>query len=115
MAPPSAAAWLAELAGRAGWRCYVARDGQNAVASGAFRQDGTTAWLSVAATLKSHRGRGGQSSLVARRIADALASDCTHIVTETGDDTPERPNPSLRNLLRAGFEVVHWRDSLGPK
>jgi hypothetical protein len=113
--PELAAPWLAELVERTGWRCYVARDGAKAVAAAAFRKSGTSAWLGVAATLSTHRGRGAQSALLARRIADAIASDAPQVITETGDDTPERPNPSLRNILRSGFEIVHWRRSLGPR
>ena len=67
------------------------------------------AWLGYGATLESHRGRGGQSAMFARRLADARAAGCRLAITETGEDTPEEPNPSYRNMLRAGFELAYLR------
>jgi hypothetical protein len=36
------------------------------------------------------------------------------LVTETAEDTPERPNPSDRNMLRAGFRLAYLRDNVMP-
>ena len=36
------------------------------------------------------------------------------IVTETGEDTPQAPNPSYRNMIRAGFRLAHFRDNWAP-
>jgi hypothetical protein len=52
--------------------------------------------------------------LLARRVADALAQGCRVIVTETGEDTADAPNPSFRNMMRTGFRTVHFRDNWGP-
>jgi hypothetical protein len=54
------------------------------------------------------RGRGGQSTLMRMRIDAARELGCRHVVTQTHDDLPDHPNPSLRNMRRAGFEEVLW-------
>ena len=97
------------LLGAPGWRQYLAFDGDTPVAAGALLVQGQTAWLGLGATLASHRGRGGQGALMARRIREALALGCRDIFTETGEQTPERPNPSYRNMLRAGFRLLYLR------
>ena len=47
--------------------------------------------------------------MFARRLHDARAAGCRFAVVETGEDTPEEPNPSYRNMLRAGFELAYFR------
>jgi hypothetical protein len=95
--------------GRPGWSHYVSFDGDDAVGTGATFVTADVAWLGYGATLESHRGRGGQSSMFARRLADARTAGCRLAITETGEDTPEEPNPSYRNMLRAGFELAYLR------
>lgn len=112
--PPALTPWLVALAHRPGWRTYVGWDGDTPVSSAALRITADTAWCGLAATLPTHRGRGGQSALFARRIADALDAGCRLIVTETGEDTPQAPNPSYRNMIRAGFRLTHFRDNWAP-
>jgi len=112
--PPLLAPWLVALAARPGWRSYVGWDGNTAVAAAALRIDGGTAWCGLGATLPDHRGRGGQSAMFARRIADAAAAGCHVVVTETGEDTEAAPNPSYRNMVRTGFRLAHFRDNWGP-
>lgn len=102
---------LAATVGRAGWRSYVARDGGRAVATGMLFVHGRDAWLGWGATLASHRGRGAQSALVARRLRDARAMGATHARVETADDLPGQPNPSFRNMRRAGFTLLYRRPS----
>lgn len=103
--------WIATMVGRTGWRHYLALDGERPVATGALFVQGDVGWLGFASTLPSHRGRGAQSALLARRIRDAAGLGCRHVATETGEDLPERPNPSFRNMIRAGFEVAYLRDN----
>ena len=95
--------------GRPGWSHYMGFDGDVPVATGATFVTADVAWLGFGATLESHRGRGGQSAMFARRLADARIAGCRLAITETGEDTPEEPNPSYRNMLRAGFEVAYLR------
>ena len=71
--------------------------------------NGEVGWLGFAGTLKTHRKRGGQGALFARRIKDGLALGCKWFVTETGEDTPENPNPSYHNMLRSGFKLAYLR------
>lgn len=112
--PPALAHWLVAVVGRPGWRSYIGWDGAQPVATGALYVKGDTAWCGLGATLPSHRGRGGQCALLARRVVDALAQGCRVVVTETGEDTADAPNPSFRNMLRTGFRVVHFRDNWAP-
>jgi GNAT superfamily N-acetyltransferase len=107
--PPPIRPWFAALLGRPGWRVWVAQDGARVVACGALFVAGAHAWLGVGATLPEHRGRGAQSALLAARIAGARESGCTAIVTETGEPIAGEPNPSLANILRAGFTKVASR------
>lgn len=106
--PPVVGPWLARLVGRDGWRMYGSYDGDELVGGGALHIDDGVGWLGIGATLPSHRGRGGQRAVMARRIADAIAAGCTTITTETGI-LPGHPNPSLRNMLRSGFELAYER------
>ncbi len=62
--------------GRAGWRHYLAFDGDRAVAIGALFVDGEAGWLGGGATLPAYRGRGAQGALIARRIRDAAELGC---------------------------------------
>jgi hypothetical protein len=106
--PPVMAEWSASLVGRDRWRAYGAFDGDALVGAGALFCDGDIGWLGMGGTLPFHRGRGAQGAVMARRIADAIAVGCTTIATETGI-LPGRPNPSLDNMLRCGFEIAYER------
>ncbi len=100
---------LAALVGRPEWRHYLSFDGDTPVVAAALFVHEDTAWLCWAYTLPAYRGRGTQSALLARRIADAAALGCTLVVADTTEDTPERPNPSYRNTLRLGFERAYTK------
>ena len=107
--PPVVTPLSAHLAGRPGWHVYLGYDGDQPVSAAAMHIDGDVAWLGFGATLEAARGRGGQTAMFARRIADAGAHGCRLVITETGEDTPEDPNPSLHNMLRTGFQVAYLR------
>jgi hypothetical protein len=107
--PPVVTPLAMTLVGRAGWHVYLGYDGDQAVSAAAMRVDGKVAWLGFGATLEAARGRGGQSAMFARRIADARDLGCRLVITETGEDTPEDPNPSLHNMLRTGFQIAYLR------
>jgi len=106
--PEVMATWSATLVGRPRWSAYGAFDGDALVGTGALFVEGDVAWLGLAGTLPFHRRRGAQGAVMARRIADAIAVGCTSIATETGI-LPDRPNPSLDNMLRCGFTVAYER------
>ncbi|HWA13305.1 MAG TPA: hypothetical protein VHA15_09445 [Burkholderiales bacterium] len=107
--PPPLAGWVACLHGRPGWRLYAVRDGAEIVGGGALFVRETRAWLGLGAVLPTHRRRGGQGALMARRIADAVALGARQLVTETGEAVGDEPNPSLGNMFRCGFERVASR------
>ena len=105
------ARWVGELAGRSGWVCVLAFDGQTAVGSGAAYVDGECAWLGFGATLASHRRRGAQNALLARRLHEAALRGARIAVTETGERIPDKPSNSYRNILRSGFEEIYVRQN----
>jgi hypothetical protein len=95
--------------GKPGWHHYLAFDGKQPVSAAAMFVSGDVGWLGFGSTLESHRKRGGQGAMFARRIKDGLALGCKWFVTETGEDTPESPNPSYHNMLRTGFKLAYLR------
>jgi hypothetical protein len=101
----------AMLIGRPHWHHYVARDGSTLVASATMYVRDGFAWLGAAGTLASHRGRGAQGAMIARRIDDARALGCHTFTTETMPDRPGKPNPSSHNMERVGFQLAYRRPS----
>jgi GNAT superfamily N-acetyltransferase len=101
--------WVASLVGRPNWTHYFAYDGDAPVATGALFVTGKYGWLDFAGTLPQHRGRGAQKALIAQRIRDARELGVSHLVVETAEETPERPAPSYRNMIRFGFVVAYVR------
>jgi GNAT superfamily N-acetyltransferase len=100
--PPAVEPALARAV-NAGWRCFLALDGDEpAAAAGLYAAEGV-AYLGFAATLPEHRGKGAQSALLATRIRHAAGLGCDLVVTETGERRDDRPSSSYRNILRAGF------------
>jgi hypothetical protein len=91
------------------WRHYLATDGDSAVAAAALFVLGDVGWCGCRATLPGDRGRGAHGALLARRVRDACAMGYTSVACETMEETPERSNPSYRNMRRAGFDLVYLR------
>ncbi len=119
--PPGFVGWMERLLARDRWRLYLALDGDRPVASGALYLPPPVpgapplpAQLNFAGTLPAARGRGAQSALVARRLADARALGFRWITTETDEELPDRPNPSYRNMVRLGLPVRYVRANWGP-
>ncbi len=107
--PGEMAPLVTPLAGRAGWRLYLAWDGNEPVATGALFTKDRVGWLGWGTTLESHRRRGAQGAIMAQRIQDGIALGCAKFITEAVQDTPERPNPSYHNMVRTGFELAYIR------
>jgi GNAT superfamily N-acetyltransferase len=101
--------WLARLAGRDGWQCFAAFDGDTLAAAGALFVCGQVGWCGIGATVPERRGKGGQSALLAARIEAAAEAGCEIVVTETGEPADGLPNGSYRNIVRAGFEPLYVR------
>jgi len=108
---PQSVPLASALIGRPNWHHYVARDGGTLVAAAAMYVRERFAWLGASGTVISHRGRGAQGALIARRIDDARSLGCNTITLETSLDQPEKPNPSYHNIERAGFQVAYRRPS----
>lgn len=86
-----------------GLRRYVASVDDRPVAAAALFTRGNVSVLVGAATLPEYRGRGCQSALIARRLADAAAySDLVVVTAAFG-------SPSHDNLARHGFQITQTR------
>jgi hypothetical protein len=101
--------WIMRMVGREGWRHYIAYENTIPVGTGALYIHDDIGWLGFAATKPDYRRLGAQSSLICRRLMDARDAGCSHLVVETAEEKPERPNPSHHNLLRFGFKVAYQR------
>jgi hypothetical protein len=113
--PPFIAEWLVRLWGRSGWKMYAVTDGSEVVGGGCLFLSGESAWLGMGAIAATHRRRGGQGALMARRVEDAIAARATHIFTETGEPAIEGSNSSLNNMKRCGFaKIVSRLNVAGP-
>jgi GNAT superfamily N-acetyltransferase len=112
--PAWGAAFWADLPGRDGWRCYVARIDGEAAACGAIVIDDGVAELGIGATLEHAQRRGCQLALLRRRIADAAEADCRALFVETRERHAGRAGGSYRNILRAGFEEAYRRPNWRP-
>lgn len=87
-----------------GWRLYVAAVDGTPAAFGALYVSGGVGSLAGAATALPFRGRGCQSALVSRRIADAAAEGCDLVAAQA---TPG--SSSQRNMERAGLRVAYTK------
>ncbi len=112
--PPVIRPWLTPIVGRTGWRHYLAFDGERPVGCGALFVKNKIGWLGIAGTLPAARGRGAQGAIMARRIRAAIELGCEWIITETGEETPTRPNSSYRNMVRTGFKLAYPRPNYQP-
>lgn len=113
--PASLAPFLGATVDAPDWRSYLSYDRDEPVGCGALHIENGVGWLGGGGTIPAARKRGSQGAVMARRLADGVALGCTRFVTETGAETPEQPNPSLHNMLRAGFELAYLRtDWLSP-
>lgn len=104
--PATLAPWLAAIVGRKGWRAYLVRDDGKPVGGAAMFVSGDRAWLGIGAVQGAARRKGGQSALLARRIADGLKKGVRLFATETGKPLPGEPHPSFSNIQRAGFAIA---------
>jgi GNAT superfamily N-acetyltransferase len=102
----------AALPGRPGWHCWLALDGNRPAGAAALHVSAETSgpragYLGLAGTLPEHRGKGAQSALLAIRIERARELGCDAVYTETGEQRPDRPSASYRNIVRSGFEELY--------
>jgi hypothetical protein len=95
--------------GLPGWNHYVAWDGDTPAAAAALMIRDGTGWLGIGGTRSEYRGRGAQSALIAQRVRDGSKVGCTIFVAETWKERPDKPNPSLHNMLHTGFIIAYDR------
>jgi hypothetical protein len=107
--PPPMVSWLSQLAGRRHWHTYVSFADREPAGAAALYVRGEFAWLGIGATKPDMRKRGGQSALLAHRLADAAKFGARHATTETGVPQPDQPAPSYTNIHKAGFTVAYVR------
>jgi hypothetical protein len=107
--PEALAPFVTCLVGRPGWHHYLAYEGDTPIGTATLYAEGEMGWFGFAATVAEFRGRGAQTALIARRIADAGEAGCKHLIVETAQQTPEKEAPSYRNIRRSGFEVAYLR------
>ncbi len=112
--PAASAGWPVATIGRPGWLHYLAYADDEPAACAALFVSSGVATLTFAATRSEHRRRGAQTGLIQKRIREARRMGLDWIVTETDDDLPEKPNPSYRNVVRAGLPVRYVRTNWGP-
>jgi len=93
-----------------GWRLYVATvDGEPAgVAALALDAEPGVAYLSNAATVPARRGRGVQTALLRRRMADALEGGCELVVSLCAFGSVSQHNMERCGLRLAYLKAV-WR------
>lgn len=96
----------ARSAGKQGFFHYMAFDGGRPVAIAALCVFEDLGYLMAAATAESHRKRGAQQALIARRVERAEQIGCPVLVSET----LYMLEHSYRNLQRAGFAEVYEKE-----
>jgi hypothetical protein len=106
--------WFARLPGRAGWRAFMAFDGETPLGVGALFVRGDVAWTDFGATDPAQRGRGAQYANLVHRLHVARSLGCTRAYTCTGEAVPGDPQHSYRNILRAGFAEAALRENWAP-
>jgi GNAT superfamily N-acetyltransferase len=87
---------------RVGYFASIA--GQRVAVAAMEIRDGV-AYLSLAATRETHRGRGCQTALVRARLADAARAGA-----ELAFSLVAAGSQSERNLVRAGLEIAYDRE-----
>jgi GNAT superfamily N-acetyltransferase len=93
-------------AGKQGFFHYMAFDGNRPVAIAALCLFEDLGYLMAAATAETHRKRGAQQALIAKRVERAEQIGCSILVSETLTMLEH----SLRNLQRAGFHEVYDKE-----
>ena len=96
----------ARSAGKDGFFHYMAFDANRPVAIAALCVFEDMGYLMAAATAESHRRRGAQQALIAKRVERAELLGCSTVVSET----LYMLEHSYRNLQRAGFQDIYQKE-----
>jgi hypothetical protein len=101
--------FFAASIGLPGYQQFFAMQKNKPVAAAALHMEEGIASMAIAGTLPEFRGSGAQQRLLWHRLKEAELCGCTLAVSETGEDSPDKPNQSFRNMLNVGFEKVYVR------
>jgi GNAT superfamily N-acetyltransferase len=107
--PESVQPMIEATAQRAGWRHWVAFDGDRPVGGSLSYVEGGICWLGWTSVLPSHRGRWIHAGIVAKELHEAHQAGCKWITTETASGTVQSPDPAYHNLRNFGFRDVYMR------
>lgn len=106
--------WFAATVGVEGFRHFGVREDGRVVSTGTLFVHEGLAWLGYGATYPECRGRGYQTALLAHRLREAWRLGCDLAHSETAEDTPEEPNPSLHNMHRVGLATLYDKEIWAP-
>lgn len=95
---------FASTIGHANWTHYLVMFEGMPGAASVLYVTGGVAQLFVTTTMPDFRGRGAQTALIRRRLADGRAAGCDLATSQTVID-----NASPRNMRRHGFERLYDR------
>lgn len=107
---PIAACGFFRSLGLPGYTHFVAMENGEVAAASLLYIGGRIGYLGWANTRKESRGKGGQSALIAARLRHATQNGCEICTSETNTAV----EPSLRNLVKAGFKLVYPMRVFGP-
>jgi GNAT superfamily N-acetyltransferase len=107
--PRELVSFFAGSVGLPGYRHYFAIYKDKTIAAAALYAEGKFASMAIAGTLPEYRGLGAQKLLLWRRIEDAWSMGCSLAVSETGENRPDKPNNSYRNMVKVGFAEEYLR------
>jgi hypothetical protein len=97
------------VTGNPDFQAFAAWDEDRLVSGGLLHLKDQRAAFCGVATLPEARNRGAQTALFAVRLDAAIAAGARVLSAETWRPGPAQVNPSLSNMLRAGFEPVYDR------
>jgi GNAT superfamily N-acetyltransferase len=100
---------FASSVGQPGYSHFFALLQGKPIAAAALHVAGEIGSMAMAGTLPAYRGLGAQKQLLHRRLEVSRQRGCTYSVSETGEDLPEKPNLSYRNMLTLGFKQEYLR------
>lgn len=95
---------FASTVGLPGWSHYLVSFDDEPGAASALYLTERVAQLFVAATTPEYRGRGAQTTLIRRRLWDAVNAGCDLATSQT-----VVYNASPRNMARHGFQELYYR------
>ena len=109
--PPAGIPWFASMPKLPRWRAVAAFDRGRMVGGGLLHLQGENAWLGAGGVRPEARRHHAHRALMLARIRLAIDAGCKHLVTETGEQMGDEPNPSLRNMLACGFAKICSREN----